>query len=419
MAGDGHDNSCQRRDGAFRLGRINHLVVIQLGIFTSRHDSLAAVHRHRLVGAGVRIIERTRQTRDGQALSIHMRIDGHTHLSVCRAIVGLRRDGDSELSRLLIDGLVAVGHVERHTAEISVGIRKLIGSQSHVRRTLVGTGSVGCAAEREVGLLIEVVAECGIIAAYLMLCAVVCHDVTMARNGHGSGNGTDFLVAVGHVECHAGEIRIRIRKLVGSQTHRGLTGIGTLRLSRTAERKVALLVERITDLHVVAAHAMLRAVVVGGIVMTGDGDHHISDCSDLQIAVGHVEGHIREVCIIVGKLVGSQTHHGLTLIGAFCLSRTAERKVCLLIEVVAECGIIARHAVLRAVVCYHIIVAGDGHGGSDRTDFLIAVGHDEGHVAVVLVLIRKLRGSQTHHGLTSIGTLRFSRTGEREVRCRI
>ena len=280
-------------------------------------------------------------------------------------------------------------------------------------------GCAGRTAEGEVGLLVEIVAECDVIAGDTVFRTIIEGDVTMSLDRHGSRDRMDGLVTVSHLECHIGEISIGILELRYVQSHVRRTGVGTGSLCRAAESEVSHFVERVADAHVVAAHGVRRAVIVNGITMAGDGHHHVGHRSDCLVAIGHGECHGIEVRAVVGKLFFSQSHLGRTLVGALGLSRAAEGEVALLIEFITERDVIASDAMLMTVERRRIVMTSDGHGGSDRADGLIAVGDDERHGAEIRVRTRELRFVQSHVRRTSVGTGSLCRAAEGEVRCRI
>ena len=105
---------------------------------------------------------------------------------VVSRVVGAR-DGDGHVDR--VDGLVAVGDVERNCLEVGVGVRELPRRQAHVRGAGIGAYSRIGTGEREVlsDVVQLAIGSCRI-AGDRVLFAVVVGRVVRTDNGHGRIN---------------------------------------------------------------------------------------------------------------------------------------------------------------------------------------------------------------------------------------
>ena len=112
------------------------------------------------------------------------------------------------------DGHVAVRHGEGHGAEVRVGVRELLGGQSHVGRACVGSRGLGRAREGEAVVhIVQGAAGRGRVAARAVLGAVVCRGGVRTGNAHGHVNRIDGHVAVRHGEGHV-EVLVGVRELL-------------------------------------------------------------------------------------------------------------------------------------------------------------------------------------------------------------
>ena len=337
---------------------------------------------------------------------------------------------------------LAVRHVERHRAEVRIVVRELRGGELHVRGTHIGTSRCGIAAVGEVGHVVERIGDVHVVAAHALLGAVIDLRGRMAGDGHCHVDRVDGLVAVRHVECHRGEVRVVVDEHRTRKTHLGLAvGIGTLHhigsgcLSRSVEGEVGFVVQRTADArHRVAAHAMLTTIVRRCILSSHDGHRRI-DRGDGLVAVRHVERHRAEVRVGVGELSGSEAHVRGAGIRAFRRNHTAlqsgtnrrrEREVTTCIQRSAVRGVEARHRMLGAVISRCIGVALDRHRRIDWRDGLITIRHMEDNGSEVRVHVGEHRIGETHISLAvcigafhHIGSRGFSRAAEGEVGSRV
>ena len=326
--------------------------------------------------------------------------------------VVLADDGDGHVDR--VDLLVAVGDVEGDSAveEVRVVVLELLGRKTHVRGAGVGAGRLGGAVEDEVGFLVERVRDLDVVAGDAVLFAVVVGRVVVANDGNNYlaiGIGTellDLLIAIGDVEGHGCEVVVRVRELLGRETHVGLASIGARGGRFAAEREVSLGVERVGDLDVITRHGMGLPVILGRVVVARDGDGHV-DRVDLLVAVGDVEGDGLEVRVVVRELAIRQAHVRGADVGALRLGGAAEVEVLRhVVEVVVRRGRVAGDAVLLAVVVGRVVLADDGDGHVDGLDLLVTVGDVEGDGLEVGVRVGELPGCQAHVGLSRIGARR-------------
>ena len=246
------------------------------------------------------------------------RVTRHDVLSaVVSGSVVCTRDGDDGGNRS--DYLVTVNHHEAHIREVVARIGELLLGETHIGLTIsvrafhhVGTSGCGVAAEGEVvgrvqcrGLISN--HDARHVVARHRVCRTVIRECTrVTRNGHRHARErVDGLVAVSHDEVHLGEVRVRVGKLLGSETHVGgadiLAGgrndiVFEVCTTRRREGEVNVftrhLVQRRAGLSGVARHGMELTVVVGGVVGTGDGDGDASERGDLQPAVRDIEAHV-------------------------------------------------------------------------------------------------------------------------------
>ena len=368
-------------------------------------------------------------------------IAGHTLLgAVINLRVRMARNDYLDIDRR--DGLVAVRHVEGHLVEVLVGISEHRIRKAHIGLAVgvgafhhVGSGRGGRTAEGEIRLRVKRSADVRHrVAAHAVLVAIVRRRILSTHDGHRRVDWRDGLVTVRHVENHRTEVRVVVGKLVqrtiGStlQSHVGGAGsilafhhIGSRSRSRTVEGEVSYSVERIADGDIVTRHRVCGAVVCGGVVMTGNGHHHLTHSRNGLVTIGHSEVHLVEVRRIrVGELSGQKTHIGGAGFRTFCRNHTVhqsggggwgEREVVGGIERIAVGHIVARHRVLIAVESGRIVMTGDGYHHIDLVDGLVAVRHVEGHRAEVRVRVGELvqhtglATLQAHVGGTSIGAL--------------
>ena len=156
-------------------------------------------------------------------------------------------------------------------------------------------------------------------------------------------------------------------------------------------------------------------VVVGGIVRAGDRHGHI-DRIDLLITVGHFEGNVPEVRVLVAELFRLQAHRGLARIRQDCGIRSLEDDVILdIVQSAVGSGSVAGYGMGFTVIVGSVACAGDRYDHIDRVDLLIAVRHVEDDFCKVRVLVGELSGIQTHECGVRVGQGRSSRSAEGEV----
>ena len=340
------------------------------------------------------------------------------------------------------DDLVTVRNIKRHRREVRIGVGELVGSEAHIGLAVgvgafhhIGSGSGGRTVEGEIRLRIERSADVRHrIAAHAVLAAVIRRCILSTHDGHRRVDRCDGLVTIRHVEDHRTEVRVVVGKLVQRtsistfQTHIGSTRsilvfhhISSRSRSSAVESKVSLGVERIADGDIVTRYRVLLTVVCGGVMMTGNGHHHLTHSRDGLVAVHNIEGHLVEVRRIrVGELLRIKTHIGGTchrtfrrnhIIHQSSIGSWSEREVCSGIERVTVGHIVARHHMFLTIKGGRVLMTGDGHRHVDLIDGLVTVGHIEGHRTEVRVVVGKLVQRtgigtlQAHVGGTCIGAL--------------
>ena len=193
----------------------------------------------------------------------------------------------------------------------------------------------------------------------------------MAGDRHRHIDRVDRKAAVRHVERHRAEVVVRVRELGGRQVHIRRTGIRSGGCGVAAEREVAHRVQRVAGLHVIAAHAVGRAVVVNLAGMAGDRHRHI-DRIDRKAAVRHVERHV-EVAVVVAELGCCKTHVSRAGVRSGCRGRAGEANKRLAVHRVVAGQVVARHGMALAVIRHRgrVTCHGDRHRG--RRDYQPAV----------------------------------------------
>ena len=320
------------------------------------------------------------------------------------------------------DGLVAVRDVEGHGAEVRILVRELRNRQAHSRGAVLRPGCMGSTGEVEVlRCVVQVRARRRGVAVHLMLFAVVSRGVRCADDRHGRGDRIDLLPAVRNVEGHGAEVRVRVRELASCQAHVLGARVGLFRFSRSVEGEVFASLHHAVQARVrgrgVAAHCVLNAVIVSGVVRT-DNRYGRGDRLDRLIAVRNVEGYRAEVRISVRELRDCQAHSRGTGNRPGGLCRTAEGEVL----VIAGRNVQSRirlsgeavHLVFVAVIVPAVGCADDGYGRGDRINLLIAVRHNEGDLFEVRVLVHELVLRQAHVLGACVGLFRRIRTVEVE-----
>ena len=444
MTGDGHRGGNRRND----LVAVRHLEghLTEVGV---RVGELFLRKTHIRLAVGVRAFHHIRsgggsRTAEGEVniVARHLIQVGAGRGGVARygmflTVVGggvvRTHDGHRGVNRG--DGLVAVRHLEGHLIEVLVRVGELFLRETHIRLTVgirafhhIRSGCRGRAAEDEVNIvarhLVQVGAGRGGVTRHGMFLTVVRGGVVRTHDRDRGIDLVDGLVTVRDIEDDIREVGVRVGELVlrtggrTLQTHVRGTGNGSGSRSRTAEGKVVHRIERIADGDIIAGHTMFLTIIGGGVVMAGDGHHHLIEGGDGLVAVRHLEVHLVEVRgIRVGELTGSKTHVRSADIGTLRCNHTihqsgvgsrGEREIGGGVERIAVGHIVTRHRMLVAIKGSRIVMAGDGHRHIDLVDGLVTVGHVEGHRAEVrirvgeLVLSAGIGTLQAHIGGTGI-----------------
>ena len=327
-------------------------------------------------------------------------------LAVVRGGVVVADDGDGHIDRGNLER--AVGHLERDV-EVLVVVRELRLREAHrVGVDVRALGDLG-AAEGEVGLLVERVADLDLVALDLLLLAVVRLAVLVARDGDGDRAGGDLdgrvlLDVEGHVE-----VAVRVGELVLRQAELGLANVGAghADLSGRGHHGVDVV-------HLVGGGHGPGGGVLGAVVglldlLAGDGDGDLAGGNrDGRVLIDD-EGHV-EVAVRVGELVLREAELGGAHVGAGhvrCRGRGHHG-----VDVVHLVG--GGHSpgggVRLAVVGLHDLLAGDGDGdrtGGDRNrarigdDALVVAGDVRaiaGDGVGVRVVVRRVVGDVGHAG---------------------
>ena len=251
----------------------------------------------------------------------------------------------------------------------------------------------------------------------------------MTRNRYGSIDLVNLLITVGHIEGHRREVRISVGKLTFIKTHVCLTifistfhHVSTCSVSCTAESEVCSLIQRSTVSGIETAHTVFNTIVIRSVIVT-DNRHCSIDLVNLLITIRHIEGHISEVRICIGELTSIETH-----VGGTCISSLSRRVVGITIEgKVGNCVqrstdgyIIAANAVFCTIVIRSVMMTFDGYyHRTHRVDFLITLGHVEGHCRKVGVRVGELTLEEVHIGSSNFRSLSgrvSSATTEAKVR---
>ena len=311
---------------------------------------------------------------------------------------------DNRHSRIdRVDLLIAVRHDEGYRTEVRIDVRELAACQVHVSRSGIGPRRFSRSAEGEVSFRIQRVADLHIVTGHSVLSAVVIPLIIVSDDGDCRVDRIDRLVAVSHFEGDLGEVGVLVLELFFRQAHVCGARNGLRRFSCSGEVEVSFRIQRVADLHIVAADFVLAGVVVNRAGVTGDGHNHFVHRRNRLVAVRYVEGYGLEVPVRVRELLRRQTHERCAVFGPGCLSCSAEVEVSFLVQRVADCQIITADLVLISVVNRRVLMSGNADCHIDRIDLLIAVGHVEGHRAEVRVLVRKLCCCQTHIRRSGVG----------------
>ena len=329
-----------------------------------------------------------------------------------------------------VDGHLTIHHRERHHLEVGVRVLEESRHEVHVRGAEIRAGgrAVGNAAG-EVDVVGIVTRRLGVrdrVTRHRVRRTVVGHFVRLTRNRHRSIHLLDGQTAVRHMELDI-ELVVVVLKLRCIKTHIIGAGIGALRsgCSRTDEREVILIVNssvgnrlriirHTANLHLISAHALLRAVVILRGRMACDIHNHNTGRHNLQPTISHGEGDL-QVGVIVGELAGKKTHR----IGADRRARgrriAAEHHIVLAEECAVGFHLITCHFLQSSGKFVHLRMTGNRHRHLNRLDGLVTVGHVEGHVLEVGVRVGELVVGKTHIGGTGILAGSRRRAAEREV----
>ena len=195
------------------------------------------------------------------------------------------------------DGLSAVRYIERDLAEVLVGVCELLRRETHIHGSGVDRGCLSLARECEVVLLIQRIADLHIVAVDCVLFSVIVRRVAVACYGHKHLVNCGYrLVAVNDIECDSREVLILVCELIRGKTHLSRALFSPCSFILAAEFKVILAVQRIADLHIIALHAVLRAVVYRHVMSAPDGDCGVHRCYG-ERSVFDSECNVAEVCV--------------------------------------------------------------------------------------------------------------------------
>ena len=319
-----------------------------------------------------------------------------------------------------IDRDETVGDVEGNGPEVRVRVREHLLLETHIRRADLGTRRFRRAGEREVGFLIQRVADRHVVAGDLVLLRIVGHGIVVTDDRDGHVDREDLLITVGDVERDGSEVRVRVREHVLRKAHHRLAGVGACRSRGAGEREVRFLIQRVADRHVVAGDFMFGSVVIGRVSMADDRNDDLACGGDSDVAVGDDERDARKVLVRILEHFLLEVHIRRTDLGALRFRSAGEREVGFLIKRVADRHVVAGYAVFRSVVIGRVVVADDRNGDfACRRDLLITVGDVEGNGPEVRVRVHEHLLRETHVRRADVGTRRFRSAGEREARFRI
>ena len=409
-------------DGHHHVNRFNGLIAVR---YLEGHSSevRVLVRKLLLLQAHVRRADiRPRHFRCAVEIEVCFRVQRVADLhvvvgdAVLFTVINVRAevtlDGHHHVNRF--NGLVTVRYLKGHSSEVHVLVRELLLLQAHVRGTDIRPRRFRCAAEGEVLLGIQRVADLYIIAGDAVLFTVINMLTEVALDGHHHINRFNGLIAVRHLKLHIPEVRVDVRELALRQAHLCRTDIRPRSSCCTAEGEVCLLIQRIADLYLVAGHAVLLAIVGICTVMACDGHNHVNRFNG-QVAISHLKHYRRKVRVVVRELIGSKTHVRCADVCPRGCCRSTEGEVRLLVQRIADLHIIAGHAMLLVVIGFRAVMTCNGHNHMNRFNGLMAVCYLERHFPEVLVLILELIDSQTHGRRAGVGPFGFCSSAEREV----
>ena len=148
------------------------------------------------------------------------------------------------------------------------------------------------------------------------------------------------------------------------QTHIGRSGFRALRLRCSAEAEIAFLIQLIADgYYRIAGYLMLCSVVdCAGIVSFNGYYYCISSWSNFHIAIRYLKGYIAEIRTFIFEVCCRQAHIGLSYSCTLCFCISAEAKVVLRIQYIADFRyFIAGYHMLCSVVDLAVMVSLDSY----------------------------------------------------------
>ena len=317
-----------------------------------------------------------------------------------------------------IDGQHTIHNLERHRAEVVVSIGEVSRCEIHSVSTNICAASRVTTAECKVINGVQRVADDHVIACYDMLGAIVVSRTAVLGDGHRHIDRIDGQHTIYNLERHRAEVVVRIGEVSRRKVHGVCTNIRATDGRIAIEREVIRCVKRVADSHVITCHDMFISIIICRTTVLGDGHRHIDRVNRL-VTVCHVEGHIREVIIIVGEHLTSQAHVSRTSIRPGCSSRTREREVLIGVKVIANRDIVTAHTVLCSVVIHCRGVARDRHRHFNRVNRQRTIYNLERHRSEVGVRIGEVSSRKVHVVCSDVRALGRVAAAEREVRCRV
>ncbi len=289
------------------------------------------------------------------------------------AIVGLGQGIALDLNNNLAhfsNELIAVGHVKGDLVKVGIGVGELIRGKVHRIFSDDGSLRLSITAEGEVSLGIQFIVRRDIVTRHDMLFAIIDIRMVMARDGNSRLDRVDLLITVGYLEGHLGEVLVRVLELLLRQAHVrlaigvfALNHVRALRFRGAGELEVLLhIVELIVRLGDILSHGMLRAIIIVGGVVTGDGhDNLVRDGRDRQRAGNNSDRDVRVVLRRGGEVGLGHGHLVLARV------RALRRRLLVVLRNAGERDgrVILAHrvavdALLRTVVDLRVAVAGYG-----------------------------------------------------------
>ena len=199
-----------------------------------------------------------------------------------------------------------------------------------------------------------------------MLCSVVDCAGIVSCDGyyHFIRYRCDLHITICYIEYYFTEVCIFVFKMLFLQTHIGRSGFRALRLRCSAEAEIAFLIQLIADgYYRIAGYLMLCSVVdCAGIVSFNGYYYCISSWSNFHIAIRYLKGYIAEIRTFIFKVCCRQAHIGLSYSCTLCFCISAEAKVVLRIQYIADFRyFIAGYHMLCSVVDLAVMVSLDSY----------------------------------------------------------